>query len=211
MRLIGVVETRGWAKAARFLLSRLVRSQDDLVFAADPTLLARPFQQPGLSMQVLTSRNVDWALPAGVADDLFAGEAALYHEAIEGGDLGFVVLGPSDRLLHSSFVHFNVRTNRLIREPDQIPLVAYCRTAWAWRGRGLFSNTLGHIMAVLAVRGFRRVLVTCEAANESAIHTLEHLGFRRICRLQTVILLNSWCFQQRSGPGGWWPRRVFIL
>jgi hypothetical protein len=63
---------------------------------------------------------------------------------------------------------------------------------------------------VLSVRRFRRALVTCEATNQSAIHTLEHLGFRRLCRLQTMILLNFWCFQRRAEPGGW-HRRFFLF
>jgi RimJ/RimL family protein N-acetyltransferase len=211
MRLIGVVESRGWAKALGFLLSRILRLQDDLVFVAEPRNLARPFKRAGLKMLVLTGDNVDWALPKTASAELFAGEAALYYEALQDGDLGFVVLGPGDRLLHSSFVHFAVRTKQLIGEGAQVPLVAYCRTAWAWRAQGLFSETLGHIMAVLSVRGFRRALVTCEAENQGAIHTLEHLGFRRICRLQTLVFMNGWCIQRRSEPGDRGRSRFFTL
>jgi hypothetical protein len=189
----------------------VARQQDDIVFAADPAQLARPFQHPGLRMLVLTSRNVEWALPRGVAEQLFQGEAAIYREAVRGGALGFVVIGPSDHLLHSSFVHFQVRTKRLIGESDLVPLVAYCRTALAWRAQGLFSETLGHIMAVLTVRGFRRALAQCEAGNQSAVHSLERLGFRRTRRLRTLILLNSWCWQQRIEPVGRSATRFFTV
>jgi len=202
LRLWGVVETRGWAKAARFLGSRLARLQDDLVFAADPAQLARPFTRAGLRMLVLTNRNVEWALPQPVSECMFEGEGALYREAVRAGDLGFVILGPTDQLLHQSFVHFRVRTKQLIGESDAVPLIAYCRTAWAWRGLGLFSDTLGHIMAVLAVRGYRRALVSCAASNEVAIRSIEHLGFRRIRRLQSLILLNRWVWQRRSERSG---------
>lgn len=202
LRLRGVVETRGWLKAAGFVMSRLARVQDDLVFAADPVQLARPFSRGGLRMLVLTKRNFQWALPRPVCERMFRGEGALYREAVRQGDLGFVVLGPTDRLLHQSFVHFRIRTKRLIGESDTVPLIAYCRTAWAWRGHGLFSETLGHIMAVLAVRGYRRALVSCEASNEAAICSIEHLGFRRIRRLRSLILFNRWCWQHRSERSG---------
>jgi hypothetical protein len=202
LRLMRVVESRGWANAARFLMSRIARLQDDLVFAADPAQLARPFKRAGLRMLVLTSGNVEWALPHPVFERMFQGEGALYREAVRRGDLGFVVLGPTDRLLHQSFVHFRVRTKQLIGESAEVPLIAYCRTAWAWRGLGLFSDTLGHIMAVLAVRGHRRALVSCEASNEAAIRCIEHLGFHRIRRLHSLILLNRWCWQRRSERGG---------
>jgi GNAT superfamily N-acetyltransferase len=202
LRLRGVVESRGWANAGRFLASRLARSQDDLVFAADPAQLARPFTRAGLRMLVLTNRNMEWALPQPVCERMFEGEGALYREAVRAGDLGFIVLGPTDQLLHQSFVHFRVRTKQLIGESDAVPLIAYCRTAWAWRGHGLFSDTLGHIMAVLAVRGYRRALVSCTAANEVAIRSIEHLGFRRIRRLQSFILLNRWVWQRRSERSG---------
>ena len=208
LRLMGVVESRGWVKAAHFVSSRIARVQDDLVFAADPAQLARPFQRAGLRILVLTGRNVEWALPEHAFERLFRGEAAVYREAVREGDLGFVVLGPTDQLLHQSFVHFRVRTKRLIGEPDDVPLIACCRTAWAWRGRGLFSDTVGHIMAVLAVRGYRRALVSCESGNEGAIRTLEHLGFRRLYRLESHILLNRWCWQLRHEPGGWRRRRL---
>ena len=202
LRLWGIVETRGWMKALRFLVSRLARIQDDVVFAADPAQLARPFRRGGLRISVLNRSNLEWALPRPVHDRIFRGEGALYRQAVREGDLGFVVLGPTDRLLHQSFVHFRVRTKRLIGESDAVPLIAYCRTAWAWRGLGLFTDTLGHIMAVLAVRGYRRALVSCEASNESAIRSIEHLGFKRIRRLRSFILLNRWCWQQRSERSG---------
>ena len=202
LRLMGVVETRGWSNALRFVVSRLARVQDDLVFAADPRELAQPFARGGLRMLVLNRGNVEWSLPRRVRDRLFRGEGALYHEAVRKGDLGFVVLGPTDRLLHQSFVHFRVRTKQLIGEPDSVPLIAYCRTAWAWRGLGLFSDTLGHIMAVLAVRGYRRALVSCEASNEAAIRSIEHIGFRAIRRVRSLILFNRWCWQHRYEPGG---------
>jgi hypothetical protein len=202
LRLLGVLETRGWANALRFLLSRFARVQDDLVFAAEPSELARPFRRGGLRMLVLTRGNVEWALPRPLGEHIFSGEGALYREAVRAGDMGFVVLGPSDQLLHQTFVHFRVRTKRLIGEADAVPLIAYCRTAWAWRGLGLFSDTLGHIMAVLAVRGYRRALVSCEASNEVAIRSIETLGFRRIRRLRSFILLNRWCWQRRSERSG---------
>lgn len=202
LRLRGVVETRGWANAGRFVASRLARLQDDLVFAADPAQLMRPFSRAGLRMMVLTRGNIEWALPAPLCERMFRGEAALYREAVREGDLGFVVLGPTNQLLHQSFVHFRVRTKQLIGESDAVPLIAYCRTAWAWRGLGLFSETLGHIMAVLAVRGYRRALVSCEASNQVAIRSIEQLGFRRVRRLRSLILLNRWCWQHRSERSG---------
>jgi RimJ/RimL family protein N-acetyltransferase len=55
---------------------------------------------------------------------------------------------------------------------------------------------------VLAVRGYRRALVSCTAANEVAIRSIEHLGFRRIRRLQSFILLNRWVWQRRSERSG---------
>src|SRR5690348_16788853 len=97
LRLLGVLETRGWANALRFLMSRVARVQDDLVFAADPTQLARPFQRGGLRMHVLTRGNVEWALPRPLRDQIFEGEGALYREAVREGDMGFVVLGPTEQ------------------------------------------------------------------------------------------------------------------
>jgi GNAT superfamily N-acetyltransferase len=211
LRLSGVVESRGWTNALRFVATRLWRVQDDMLFVAEPAKLAMPFQQSGLRMLVLTSRNVDWALAPETHRQLFRGEAALYRDAVRQGDLGFVVLGPTDQILHQSFVHFQVRTKRLIGESDDVPLVAYCRTAPPWRGLGLFSDTLAHIMAVLSVRGHCRALVQVESLHAAAIQTLEHMGFRRLRRLQSVILLNRWCWQRSHEPGGRRRSRFFAL
>jgi hypothetical protein len=200
-RLIGLVESRGVAKAAWFVASRLLRYQDELLYAAEPAACGVPFVADAVTLVTVDAANIDRALPAPVHRQLFTGEGRSYHGGIGRGDLAFVLLDGSGALLHHSFVQFAVRTKRLLGEAEEVPLIAHCITVPAARGRQLYPRALRHVMHALASTGHRRVAINCDFDNHPSIHGIERAGFLRVARLRSLIVANRWCIQLRS-PGG---------
>lgn len=200
-RLGGLIESRGLAKTAWFVATRLVRWQDELLFAADPASQGARFADQELRLLELDAATVDHVLPAEVHHRLFAGEGCAYREGIRKGDLGFVLLGRDSSLLHHSFVQFAVRTKTLLGESRQVPLIAHCMTVAQARGRRLYPRVLRHVMQALAAAGHRRVAINCDSDNVASIRGIEHAGFTRIARLRSLIVVNRLCVQLRS-PGG---------
>lgn len=200
-RLSGLVESRGFAKTAWFVATRLLRYQDELHYAADPAACGAPFAEDGVTLVALDASNIDRTLPPALHRQLFEGEGRSYRDGICQGDLAFVLLDRAGSLLHHSFVQFEVRTKRLLGEPNCVPLIAHCMTVPSARGRKLYPRILRHIMEILARAGHSRVAIVCDTDNHASIHGIEHAGFRRAARLRSLILANRWCAQLRS-PGG---------
>lgn len=180
----------------------LLRFEDELLFAADPRREGAIFADPMLEML-----RADWPvvtrLPAAVQQRLFAGSGgAAHHDGLRRGDILYAVRDTSGRLLHHSFVQFAVRSKILLGEPEAVPLIGRCATDPSARGQRLYPRTLRHIMAELAAAGHHRVVIYCDRDNEASIRGIRHAGFAPVCRLRSVMLLDRWCVQHRSPPGG---------
>jgi GNAT superfamily N-acetyltransferase len=61
-------------------------------------------------------------------------------------------------------------------------------TAPEWRGRGLFSATLSHLVTVAASRGRKRGLIFVEARNRASRRVIEKTGFQLVHRVSCLEL-----------------------
>jgi len=74
-------------------------------------------------------------------------------------------------------------------------------TVPAWRGRGLFSTVLGHLLAFAHARGRRRALIFALARNRASRRAIERAGFeitQTVSRVELCGLERLWVRGPRS-------------
>jgi len=215
MRLRSLQEARGWLGLVRFLMSRLARSQSDLVFER---ALAEQAEPPaavdfgaGRRIVVIDRGNLDDPEHGPLLAQLLAGEGAVYRPGLEQDDMALAVVDGAGSVLHRSFIQFETRYKSLLGEATWLPLIGNCHTAPSARGERLYPKTLRHAASLLAWRGYRRVIITCDARNASSIRGIQRAGFQQVRAITSLILLFRLVIQHiRRGDARTTWRMVWI-
>lgn len=210
LRLRSLHEARGWLGLARFLATRLARTQSDVVFecalAEDET--EAPVFDPGRRMVVIDQRNLGDRALQPVLAQLFVGESAAYRPGLERGDIALAVVDDHGFVLHRSFIQFETRYKSILGETIEVPLIANCLTVPSARGERLYPRTLRHAASLLARLGYGRVIITCEAANASSISGILRAGFKESRAIASMVILFRLVVQRISRSDGRTNRRV---
>jgi hypothetical protein len=179
----------------------LLRTEDELLFTADPGAEGARFSDRRLRMVRSDGANLRRRLPEAACAALFADTPSVTEAGLARGDLLYAVLDPHGALLHHSFVQFAAPALALLGERQTVPLIGRCATMPAARGGRLYPRTLRHIMADLAAAGHRRVAIYCDRDNEASIRGIAHAGFAQTAHLRTLVIGERWALQRRR-PGG---------
>jgi RimJ/RimL family protein N-acetyltransferase len=129
---------------------------------------------------------------------------------IRSGDRLFIV-ADRDNYLHRGYVIFNGRAKKLIDEPGNVPLIGYCYTAAAARGRGLYRRALLAEMRYLQELGYKRVVIDTHPVNHASRKGIEAAGFAFVRTVSAWIVLNLFAIRRtETGHNTRW-RVVFFL
>jgi GNAT superfamily N-acetyltransferase len=191
----------GFAYVLGFLASRLIyRRVARVVYEYDladpPASVESP---PEEEVIVYDSHNIA-SVPAELWEFLGHEAVADYVANIPNGDLLFVVREGYE-YSHSGFVLFTTPQARIIGEKDQVPIVANCYTAPAWRGKGIYRRALIFAMHHLRRLGCRRVVIETEIANVASQKGIEAAGFRLVRRMVGAILFHKLAIQSITANG----------
>jgi RimJ/RimL family protein N-acetyltransferase len=105
---------------------------------------------------------------------------------------------------------FNSRAKKLIGEDGDVPLIGYCYTAAAARGRGLYRRALLAEMGYLQHRGYKRVVIDTHPANQASRKGIEAAGFQFLRTVSVWIVLNLFALQRtEAGHDTRW-RMLFL-
>lgn len=201
-RLTGIWKTRGPFGFLRFLFSRLVRIDKDLVF---DTLLTDTVADKDITPEIGTLVEInrhtiqDPAIKALVGQVLTE-ENRHYADGLRQNDLMFVVVGTGEAVLHYSCIQFESRYKALLGEAPETPLFTHCWTAAEARGRKLYPTVLQYGCKTLAALGHDRAVITCHPDNIASIKGIERAGFNRQHLITSLIFLSRFAIQKIVPP-----------
>lgn len=184
-RLHSIWRSRGFLGLCWFLVTRLARTQSDMVF--EQRLRDQPIPTAfgaNRTILIIEHENVGDPSLQDIVIQLLASESAIYRSGLQQGDLAFAVVDENRRLLHRSFVQFQTRYKTLLGETADVPLLTNCHTIPSMRGERLYPKTLCYAGAILAKRGYHRMIITCDEKNLASIRGIAHGGFilKRVIR-----------------------------
>ena len=211
LRLRSLHEARGWLGLAHFLVTRLARTQSDVVFErmlADEAGSETPAFGEGRRMVVIDRQNLDDPAQKPLLAQLFVGENAAYRPGLERGDIALVVVDDQGFVLHRSFIQFETRYKTVLDEAIDVPLIANCLTVPSARGERLYPKTLGFAASLLARLGYDRVIITCDATNTPSINGIVRAGFEKRRAISSLVILFRLVLQRISRNKGRTSRRV---
>ena len=207
-RLRSLQAARGWRGLARFLVTRLVRLQSDVVFeckAADEGRSAMDVDfGPGRRLVVINQENLDEPERKPVLVQLLAGESAIYRSGLERDDMALAVIDAEGSVLHHSFIQFETRYKSILGEAAHAPLITNCHTVPGARGERLYPKTLRFALSLLADHGHVSAIITCDAGNTPSIRGIEHAGFQQTRAITSLVVFFRLAFQRIS----WRDRRT---
>ena len=192
-RLRCIWQQRGFWGTTRFVLSRIYRRQVNLVFEAVLTE-SRPSVAWKDDEQLLQfgPENVDREMSPELEHFLGGAESIDNIRGVRRGDRLFVVRS-ENHYLHRGYIMFRTRERRLIGQPHDAPLIGYCFTALAARGRGLYRRALTEELNYLQKKGFARAAIATSPENGASRKAIESAGFSLACESRVWIVLNIFC------------------
>jgi len=186
----------------RFLLSRVLRHQEYLVF--DVSLDAhrpRPEWRDGERVQIIGPENIDSEVTPELRKFLGGEEAVENLAGVRRGDRLFVV--KSERgYLHGGYIFFETKQTRILGETGKPPLIGCCGIAQFAQGRGLYRRALNAELCYLKDRGYSRALIETSPKNIPSRKGIEAAGFRLCRQVSAWIMLNLLVFQKYVEPSG---------
>lgn len=196
-RISSIWQARGGLGFLRFLITRFLRIQSDIVFERDLLEPGLP-QAFGPDRQVIVIERHNLTQPdlKDVVDQLFEAESSIYRLALDENGLALAVIDSQRRLLHRTFVQFETRYKALLGETDDVPLLTNCHTDPAVRGERLYPKTLVFAGALLAKRGYERMIITCDERNHASIKGIVRGGFQRKRVIQSLVVLALFAIQK---------------
>ncbi|MGI9494223.1 MAG: hypothetical protein ACR2QF_17670 [Geminicoccaceae bacterium] len=196
-RIVSIWQTRGGFGFFRFLMTRFLRTQSDMVFERN---LLEPEPPPtfGSDRQIIVIErdNLDQPDLEDVVAQLLEAESSIYRAGLEHDDIAFAVIDEKRQLLHRSFVQFETRYKTLLGETDDVPLLTNCHTVPTARGERLYPKTLLHAGALLAERGYDRMIITCDERNQASIRGIIRGGFQQKRVIQSLVILARFALQK---------------
>lgn len=209
-RLRTLQETRGWFGLARFLATRVLRTQSDVVFeramAGEDRSPAMPDFGAGRRLVIVDRRNLDEPALSPVVTRLLTGDSAVYRTGLERGDMALAIVNGEGVLLHRSFIQFETRYKTLLGEAIAVPLIANCHTEPSARGERLYPKALLYAASLLARQGHAHAIITCDAANIPSIRGILRAGFREKRRITSLVVLLRLAIQHirwSDGRASW--------
>ncbi len=209
MRLLNLAERvgrywrhRGTVATVRFLLSRIIRREDRVVFEANLDTAPKDISwSDDEQLKVIDRENVDVAVGADLFKFLGGNEAVENLKGVREGNELFVISDGTE-YKHCGYILFRTRETRIIGEPKDPPLIACCYTAPAARGRGLYRKALLAELRHLWGRGYRRAVIETDLDNVPSRRGIEAAGFRLCREVRSWIVLNMLVYQKRIEPSG---------
>ena len=190
-RLMRLWRHRGTWPTLQFICTRLFRYEVHWVYAID-TRPARPAVKWGSTetLQVVDRDNLDAELNPTL--EAFLGGPTAFENlcGIRDGDLLFVITDEQG-YVHRGYALFRTRQKELLGEEKETPMLAYCYTHAAARGRGLYRRALAAEIEYLQAMGCRRVAIETDPSNIASQKGILAAGFDFSREVRAWIVLNS--------------------
>ena len=201
-RLARLWKQRGAGATLRFLLTRIFRHEVHWLYAID-TARARGAiaWTPAENFRVVDAGNLEVELNPALEAFLGGPAAAENLRGIRNGDLLFLVTD-GEQYVHRGYALRRTRQKQLLGENEDTPMIAYCYTAPAARGRGLYQRALVAEADYLQARGFSRIVIETDPSNVASQKGILAAGFAFEREVRAWILLNSLAVRvTRDGTG----------
>lgn len=199
-RLRSLQAARGWVGLARFLMTRLLRSQSDVVFECRTAEKGQPTPEDdfgaGREIVIIDRNRLDRPEIIPLLAQILAGESAVYRTGLQRNDLALVIVDEEGSVLHHSFVQFETRYKSILDENAEVPLITNCHTVPRARGERVYPKTLRYALSLLARHGHDRAIITCDAGNTASIRGIEHAGFQQSRAITSLVVLFRLAFQR---------------
>lgn len=208
-RIRRLAKRRGLIGTCRFLASRVFRHEERLVFERDCNVGVAPQWKRGEQLLEIGPENIDRAMTPALLKFLGGDEAFESLEGVRNGDRLFVVTGDGE-YLHRGYVIFKNRQKRVLGDNSNAPVIGYCATTPAARGRGLYRRTLQAEVSYLGGLGHNRVLIETTPENRASRKGIEAAGFTLAWSANMWIILNTFVLRRTENHSGRNWRAVFV-
>jgi len=190
-RVVRLWKQRGPKATLLFLLTRIFRYEVHWVYALDTDEVRSTAQwTPTEMFRVVDADSLDEELNPEL--ETFLGGPAAFENlcGVRDGDLLFVVTD-GERYVHRGYALFKTRQKALLGEQEATPLIAYCYTPEAARGRRLYQRALVAEIDFLRAMGFRRIVIETDPSNIASQRGILAAGFEYNREVRVWIVLNS--------------------
>jgi len=209
-RLARIWNQRGALATASFVLTRIFRREVHWLYAIDAGQ-AHPSASwsPTERVAIVTADNL--ASELNPALEAFLGGPLAFENiaGIRDGDILFLVTDKG-RYVHRGYALFRTRQKKLLGEQEETPLISYCYTPVAERGRALYRRALAAEIDHLRQIGHRRIAIETDPANVSSQKGILAAGFRFVREVRLWIILNTLIVRVARDQSGRHVR-VFVL
>jgi len=209
-RLMRLWKQRGAWATLQFLLTRIFRHEVHWVYLISTDQVHPPVQwNPTERLKIIDADSLDVELNPAL-EAFLGGPMALENlSGIRNGDLLFVITD-EERYVHRGYALFKTRQKKLLGEEEDTPIIAYCYTPAAARGRHLYQRALVAEIHYLQAIGFRRIAIETDPSNVASQRGILAAGFNFSREVRVWIVLNSLIIRLTRGGAGR-TLRVFIL
>jgi len=176
---------------AEFLITRVLRYRDDLIFMMDLRVLPENAGDATQArVRVIDRENMSTGSAQAVECQVLVGDNEAYRTGLRKHDVLFAYVDEHERVLSYAFALLDTPTTRILQLPDGVPLIGNCYTIPEARGRRLYPSLLICVCRELATRGHRQAAINCAADNVASIRGIERAGFRRVRHVETWVALS---------------------
>ncbi len=189
-RLLSIWQRRGLWGMLCFVLGRIYRHQVSLVFEIS-LKQPRPPVVWDNNEEVLQfgPENVGTKMTTALEEFLGGPLASDNIEGLRSGDRLFVVASGNE-FLHRGYILFRTREKQIIGEVHDTPVIGYCFTSAAARGRGIYRKALTEELNYLHREGYHRAIIVTTADNVASRKGIEAAGFSLAWEASVWIVLN---------------------
>jgi RimJ/RimL family protein N-acetyltransferase len=190
-RLTRLWKQRGALATLRFILTRIFRHEVHWVYAIEQgDARAVASWSPTEKLIIVTADNLAAELNREL-ESFLGGPMALENlRGVREGDTLFVVRD-GEQYVHRGYALHRTRQKKLLGEEEATPLISYCFTTNAARGRGLYRRALAAELEYFLSRGCLRVAIETDPSNTASQKGIIAAGFRFSREVSAWILLNA--------------------
>ncbi len=209
-RIARLWKQRGPWATFRFLLTRIFRREIHWIYAMDAVQRrAAVAWKPTERFRIVDAGNLEAELNPTL-DEFLGGPSAVENiRGIRNGDLLFLVTD-EERYVHRGYALRRTRQKQLLGENVDTPMIAYCYTAPAARGRGLYQRALAAEADYLRAAGFPRIVIETDPPNIAPQKGILAAGFAYEREVRVWILLNSLVVRVTRDRTGRRPRMLVL-
>jgi len=189
-RIARLWKQRGAWATFRFLVTRIYRHEIHWIYAIDAfRARAAVAWKPTERFRIVDAGNLEAELDPALEEFLGGPSAVENLRGIRNGDLLFLVTD-DERYVHRGYALRRTRQKHLLGEHEDTPMIAYCYTAPAARGRGLYQHALVAEADHLQAAGFQRVVIETDPSNIASQKGILAAGFAYEREVRAWIFLN---------------------